>query len=126
MTKTKKLSATNTPKTKYFKLFVLFIDKFLISNIITTNKNKTAIAPTYTIINKKAKNSHSSKSKMPDDEIKLKTKQITECTEFCKIITDKELTTNKIEKKKNITFEFITVLIFVLMKEGFEPTSFGL
>ena len=56
------------------------------------------------MINKNAKNSHSNKSKIPDEEIKLKTKQITECTEFCKIITDNELTNRIIEKNKNKIF----------------------
>ena len=78
------------------------------------------------MINKNAKNSHSNKSKIPDEEIKLKTKQITECTEFCKIITDNELTNRIIEKNKNKIFEFITMLVFILMKEGLEPSTFGL
>ena len=72
----------------------------LISNIIITNKNKTAIAPTYIIKKSKAKNSHSNKNSNPDAEIKLKTKKSTEWIELFDIIIHKELI-NK--KKENIT-----------------------
>ena len=74
----------------------------MISNIITTNKNRTAIALTYTIIN-----SHSNSNNIPEDAIKLKTKHITECTEFCKIMTDNELINKTIEKNKKMILEFM-------------------
>ena len=92
--KNKKLKAANKPKSKCFKLFVLFFGKFFISNIIITNKNNTAIAPTYTIINNKGKNSDCKIKRIPADEKKLITKLITECIGFCNNTTNKELINN--------------------------------
>jgi hypothetical protein len=45
---------------------------------MTTNKNKTAIAPTYTKIKISEIYSHSNKNKMLDEETKLKTRNKTE------------------------------------------------
>ena len=59
------------------------------SNIITTNKNRIAIAPTYTIINDKARNSTSKQNKIPAENKNTRTKNITECTGFLELITKK-------------------------------------
>jgi hypothetical protein len=58
-----------------------------ILNIITTNKNRTAIAPTYTINNRKPKNSAPNKIKMPDILQKTVIKNSTEWMAFAKLIT---------------------------------------
>ena len=49
----------------------------------------------------KAKNSHSNNNNKQAEAKKLNTKQITECTEFCKVITKTELNNKTIEKNKN-------------------------
>ena len=68
----------------------------------------------------KAKNSHSKSKSMQADAIKLKTKHITECTEFCNVITKVALNNKRLEKNKNGIFNSI------LMKERFELSTFGL
>ena len=68
----------------------------------------------------KAKNSHSKSKSIQADAIKLNTKHITECTEFCKVITKVALNNKRLEKNKNGIFNNI------IMKEGFEPSTFGL
>ena len=70
------------------------------SNIITTNKNRIAIAPTYTIINDNARNSTSKQNKSPAAERKTNTKNITECTGFLEFITKNEDTKSN---KLNVT-----------------------
>lgn len=72
-----------------------------IFNIIITNKNNTAIAPTYTIKNNKDKNSTSIKSKRL---IMLQNKNIknkTECTALDKLIIIIPETIAKLENKEN-------------------------
>ena len=79
----------------------IFHELTLIFNIITTNKNKTAIAPTYTMINIKDKNSAPrSKSKLATLQ-KTKIKKRTECTALDKLITIKAANNVKQEKRKN-------------------------
>lgn len=51
-------------------------------NIITTNKNKTAIAPTYIIMNIKPKNSTLKRKRIIDELKKVNIKKRTECTGF--------------------------------------------
>ena len=58
-----------------------------IFNIIITNKNSTAIAPTYTINNKKARNSAPNKIKIPIILQKTVIKNNIECTALAKLIT---------------------------------------
>ena len=71
----------NPPKTlpmgKYFKTS-LGDSTILMSSIIITNKNKTAMAPTQIIKKSNAKNSHSNKNKIPEADMKLRTKNNTE------------------------------------------------
>ena len=67
----------NPPAGKYLKIS-LEVSKILTSNIITTNKNRTAIAPTYTMINNRERNSHSSKNNSPEAVTKFRTKNKTE------------------------------------------------
>lgn len=71
----------------------------LIFNIITTNKNKTAIAPTYTISNRNAKNSAPKSSKSPATLQKTTIKNKTECTALVKLITIIAEISAKLEKK---------------------------
>ena len=65
------------PNGKYFEIS-LGDSKIFTSNIIITNKNRTAIAPTQIIKNNNEMNSHSNKNKIPEEEIKLNTKNNTE------------------------------------------------
>ena len=80
--------------------------------------------------NKKAKNSHSNISKKQDEKKKQATKLKTEWTEFCKIITNKELKKSPDEKIINNIFNGVNEKrksnINYVVKEGFEPTTFGL
>jgi hypothetical protein len=68
------------------QIFDLF-DLVLMFNIIITNKNSTAIAPTYTINSKKAKNSAPNKIKIPTTLQKTVIKNSIECTALAKLIT---------------------------------------
>jgi hypothetical protein len=52
------------------------------SSIITTKRKRTAIAPTYTIINKSEINSISKRNNKKADNRKTNTKKKTECTGF--------------------------------------------
>jgi hypothetical protein len=61
--------------------------EILIFNIIRTNKNKTAIAPTYTIRNVIGKNSRPSKKRRTDKLKKDKIRNRTENTGFFEITT---------------------------------------
>jgi hypothetical protein len=74
------------PKISKGQIFDLF-DLVLMFNIIITNKNNTAIAPTYTINNKKAKNSAPNKIKIPITLQKTVIKNNIECTALAKLIT---------------------------------------
>lgn len=67
---TMKIKPKNIPIGTYF---ILFLDKFsnLDSSIIIANKNKIAIAPTYTIIKSNAKSSHSNKKSNKVESTKL-------------------------------------------------------
>jgi hypothetical protein len=82
------------------KYFIAFLDKFICldSSIIIANKNKIAIAPTYTTINNNAKNSHSNKNNKKDENIKQETKNNKENTECCDIITITALKIKATEK----------------------------
>jgi hypothetical protein len=62
----------------------------LISSIITINKNKTATAPIYTIINNIAKYSAPNKIKKPAILKKTKIKLKIECIGFLEITTNNE------------------------------------
>ena len=77
VTNKKKAPPIKLPTGKYLKMS-LEVDNILRSNIIITNKNSTAIAPTYIIINNKAKNSHSNKNNNPEAVKKFKTRNKTE------------------------------------------------
>lgn len=72
----------------------LYIDnrilKNLIFNIIITNKNNTATAPTYTIMNNKAKNSAPKITKSPETFKNTNIKLKIEYTGFLDIIITKE------------------------------------
>ena len=83
-----------------------------IFNIIITNKNKTAIAPTYTIINKKEKNSTPNNNSKHAKLKNVNTKKSTECTAFRSVITKNAVVSplkpNKPNKNKsNIVFFYI-------------------
>ena len=69
------------PNGKYFKESFAKQIVFM-SNIITTNKNKTAIAPTQIIMKINEIYSHSNRNKILDDETKLSTKNKTEYIAF--------------------------------------------
>ena len=60
---------------------------FNLDFIITTNKNNTATAPTYTTIKIIAKNSAPNNINKADVLIKLKIKNKTECTGFLEDMT---------------------------------------
>jgi uncharacterized protein YpbB len=68
-------------------------------NIITTKRNKTAIAPTYTIKNKNAKNSAPKSKRRPATLQNTKIKKSTECTAFDNPITIIAETRAKLEKR---------------------------
>lgn len=78
---------------------LIFIGFILTFNIITTKRNKTAIAPTYTIKNKKEKNSapkiKSKQAILQNTRIKNKT----EWTALLNVITMIEDINAKIAKK---------------------------
>jgi hypothetical protein len=57
-------------------------------NIITTNKNKTATAPTYIIISNIAKNSAPNNINNPAELKKAKISQRTECTGWRERVTN--------------------------------------
>ena len=69
------------------------------SNIITTNKNKTATAPTYTTRSIIAKNSAPNRINSPAALTKLKIKNKTEWTEFFELITIRADNTAIVENK---------------------------
>lgn len=89
-----------------------------------TNKNRTAIAPTYTIKNSKAKNSHSSMNKNMDVATKHRIREIIECRGVLIKTTTEELI--KMIKDKNIKEILIWLAAILVMKEGFEPSTLGL
>ena len=65
--------------------FIVLSDIFtnLVSSIIIANRNKIAIAPTYTVIKSKAKNSHSKIKSMKAERIKEEIKNRSEKTGCC-------------------------------------------
>lgn len=81
----------------------LYIDnrilKNLMFNIIITNKNNTATAPTYTIMNNKAKNSAPKITKSPETFKNTNIKLKIEYTGFLDIIITKERITDAEENK---------------------------
>ena len=86
------------PKGRYWTIPVLRLENEMF-NIITTNKNKTASAPTYTIISISAKNSAPSNMKNPDTPKKDVISQRTEWTGlFAKITNTAD--SNVIPEKK--------------------------
>jgi ribosome maturation protein Sdo1 len=95
----KKAIPKKPPIGKYFKKSRL--DSLIfISNIITTNKNKTAMAPTYTTIKISEINSTSNKSSKPAAAIKVNIKNRTEWTGLLTLITI--IDENKIRKVNKI------------------------
>ena len=68
-------------------------------NIIITNKNNTATAPTYTIMNNKAKNSAPKITKSPETFKNTNIKLKIEYTGFLDIIITKERITDAEENK---------------------------
>lgn len=68
-------------------LELIFTPSILTFNIITTNKNKTAIAPTYTIKNKKDRNSAPSSNKILAVLQNTTIKNKTEYTAFDRLTT---------------------------------------
>lgn len=82
----------------------------LIFNIITTNKNKTAIAPTYTIKKIRAKNSVPKLSKISVLKQNTNIKYNTEYIALDVIITKKEeILEQNINKVINILFKDIYI-----------------
>lgn len=77
----KKIVPIKLPKGKYFKRSFVEYTVFT-SSIMTTNRNKTAIAPTQIIMKINEMYSHSNKNKRLDEATKLKTKNKTEYIEF--------------------------------------------
>ena len=71
---------------------------------MTTNKNNTAIAPTYIIIKIRPKNSAFKINKIADALQKAKIKNKTEWIGFIEIKTNKLLKSNKKVKKKCKSF----------------------
>lgn len=69
------------------KLKTLNIKKVFTFNIITTNKNRTAIAPTYIIIKNRAKNSTLNMNKIKQALQKVKIRNKTEWTTLSENIT---------------------------------------
>jgi len=80
---------TNNPIGMYCSIFD-FSKPVLKSSIITTNKKRTATAPTYTIINIIAKNSACKITKRPAALKKAKIRNKTEWTGFLDEITIKD------------------------------------
>jgi hypothetical protein len=64
------------------------------------NKNNTAIAPTYTIKNKNAKNSTPNKINKPETLKNTSTKNKTECIGFFDVTTNNPQIKLKLEKKR--------------------------
>jgi hypothetical protein len=77
----------------------IFIGFVFIFNIITTNKNSTAIAPTYTIKNIKEKNSAPRTSSKPATLQKTTIKNNTECTALDSVTTIMADMIEKLPKK---------------------------
>ena len=73
--------------------------KNLMFNIIITNKNNTATAPTYTIMNNKAKNSAPRITKSPETFKNTNIKLKIEYTGFLDIIITKERITDAEENE---------------------------
>ena len=71
----KSINATKTPENIYFFACTL-ISSTPIFNIITTNKNNTATAPTYTISKIIAKNSAPANTNIPAEFTKANIKKI--------------------------------------------------
>ena len=80
---------------------MIFLDKFFnfVSNIIKTNKSKTATAPTYTIIRRRAKNSLSKNSNSIATNKKLKIKNNKAKKVFWSKTIHKELINRPVRKK---------------------------
>ena len=95
---TKRTNPINRPTGKYLVNPDLSSLK-LMFNIITTNMKSTATAPTYTIINIRAKNSAPSKMNKPDDPKKVRINHKTECTGLRDMTTSKAAKTIMEEKK---------------------------
>ena len=91
---------TKSPIGKYLEKLSLNREIF-ISSIITTNKNNTATAPTYTISKTIARNSAFKRMKRIEVLKKHRIKKSTECTGFLEVITIMAELTNIKENKKN-------------------------
>ena len=99
---------TRLPEKRYFLACVLRSSSPTF-NIITTNKKRTATAPTYTISKIIAKNSAPAKTKIPDEFTNAKIKKRTECTGFLELITAMEdstviLANNKKNKLNRLSY----------------------
>lgn len=82
----KSVKKSSKPKINNGHIFSLLGTTFIF-NIITTNKNSTAIAPTYTINSKNARNSAPNKIRIPVMLQKTVIRNSTECTAFDKQTT---------------------------------------
>ena len=89
---------------------------------MSTNKNSTAIAPTYIIKKRKAKNSQLISNKIKEEEIKHNIRLTMACIVFFSETTKKE--DNKSKKHKKLKINFIN--IYDLMKERLELSTFRL
>ena len=89
MSSTKITNPIIIPKGRYCATPLLKPTKLILS-IITTNKNKTASAPTYTIIRSNAKNSAPTRIKKPATEKNVTISHSTECTGLFAKITNKD------------------------------------
>jgi len=82
----RKISPISPPIGRYLRIFS-FISTNLIFSIITTNKKRTAIAPTYTTKNTIAKKSRPKRIRSPETLQKTSIRNKTECTGFFERIT---------------------------------------
>jgi hypothetical protein len=94
----RKIRPISPPIGRYLKMFS-FISTNLIFSIITTNKKRTAIAPTYTTKNTIAKKSNPKRIRSPEALQKTSIRNKTECTGFFERITIIPAKMHKVEKR---------------------------
>ena len=82
----------------------------LISNIITTNKNNTITAPTYTKTRAMARNSACNNNQMPEDEKNASTKNSAAWTGLRTVITRTAAKIKIAANRKKMTF----IIVFVV------------
>ena len=97
-----KINPINPPMGKYRSVFSVN-SVILIFNIITTNRNNTAIAPIYTTRNSIAKKSSPNSNSSPDALTNTRIKNRTEYTGFLELITMVLHTSARLENKKKST-----------------------